>query len=265
VVLARANTTTSAPVRPTPRPLLVPVVTTGATHDQGRHTPIMVTTSGETGDRVAIVTGGSRGIGRETVRRLASSDYAVVVGYAHDQRAAESTVEEVLAGRGNAVAIRADVTDGLDVERLFAETIQTFAGVDVVIHAVHKPVGASPVAEVDLDHFDALCCATIRATFTVNREAARQVRKGGAIVNLSSTVATVALPTHGVEAVTGAAIDTLTRALALELRDRDITVNSVSLEVDKPCTPDRVAEAIAYLLSTQGHRVTGQAIHIDDQ
>ena len=71
--------------------------------------------------------------------------------------------------------------------------------------------------------------------------------------------------THGVEAAIGAFIDTLTRGLALELRDRDITVNSVSLELDKPCTPDRVAEVIAYLLSEQGHGVTGQAIHIDNQ
>jgi 3-oxoacyl-[acyl-carrier protein] reductase len=250
---------------PTLRPLSVPVVTTGATAARGRHTPIMVTASGEPGDRVAIVTGGSRGIGRETIRRLANRAYAVVVGYAHDQRAAESTVEEVLAGHGNAVAIRADVTDDLDVERLFAETTHTFAGVDVVVHAVHKPVDGNPIAEVDLDHFDALCLATIRSTFIVNRQAARQVRDGGAIVNLSSTAAGVVFPTHAVEAASGAAIDTLTRALALELHDRNIAVNSVSLKVDKPCTPGRVADVIDYLLSDEGHAVTGQVMDIEHQ
>ena len=72
--------------------------------------------------RVAIVTGGSRGIGRETVHRLADRGYAVVVNYLHDQAAAEAVVEQVLERRGNALAIRADVTDDLDVERLFAET-----------------------------------------------------------------------------------------------------------------------------------------------
>jgi 3-oxoacyl-[acyl-carrier protein] reductase len=225
----------------------------------------MVTTSCETGDHVAIVTGGSRGIGRETIRRLANDGYAVVVGYAHDQRQAESTVDEVLVRCGNAVAIRADVCDDLDVERLFAETIQTFAGVDVVVHAVHQLVAASPGAEVDLKYFDALFAATIRATFIVNREAARQVRNGGAIVNLSGSVATSALPTHGVQAATAIAIDTRTRALALELRDRKIAVNAVSFDVDKPCRPERVAEVVAYLLSEQGHTVTGQVIQMDNQ
>jgi 3-oxoacyl-[acyl-carrier protein] reductase len=223
----------------------------------------MVTTSCETGDHVAIVTGGSRGIGRETIRRLANDGYAVVVGYAHDQRAAESTVDEVLGRRGNAVAIRADVCDDLDVERMFTETIRTFAGVDVVVHVVHQFVKTEPVAEVDLEHFDAVFAATIRATFIVNRQAARQVRKGGAIVNLSSSVP--ALPTHGVQAATAVAIDTLTRTLAFELRDRNITVNAVSLDVDEPCKPESVAEVIAYLLSDQAHTVTGQVIHIDNQ
>ena len=72
--------------------------------------------------RVAIVTGGSRGVGRAIARSLAVRAYAVVVNYLHDQRAAESTVEMILADNGAAVAIRADVADELDVERLFAET-----------------------------------------------------------------------------------------------------------------------------------------------
>ena len=102
----------------------------------------MLLPSGETpGGRVAIVAGGSRGIGRGTVLRLTLSGYAVAIGYAHDQRAAESIVETVLARNGAAVAIRADVTDDLDVEMLFAETAETFGGVDVVVHAVHSPLG----------------------------------------------------------------------------------------------------------------------------
>ena len=107
--------------------------------------------------------------------------------------------------------------------------------------------------------------ATVRATLIIDREAARQLRPGGAIVNLSSTVAHSAFATHGVQAASAAAIDTLTRALALELSERDITVNAVSPEVDKPCTPDSVADVIAYLLSDQGHAITGQVIHIENQ
>jgi 3-oxoacyl-[acyl-carrier protein] reductase len=232
----------------------------------GRHSRTMLLPSGETpGGRVAIVAGGSRGIGRETVLRLTLSGYAVAVGYAHDQRAAESIVETVLARDGAAVAIRADVTDDLDVERLFAETVETFGGVDVVVHAVHSPLGATPVAEADLNEFDELCRMTFRATLIVNREAARRVGFGGAIVNLSASVPGPALPTYGVRAATTTAIYTLTRALALELRERDITVNVVALEVDKTCAPQRAADVIAYLSSDQARVITGQVICIDNR
>ena len=77
-------------------------------------------------ERVAIVTGGSRGVGREVVRKLANRGYAVVVGYIRDQGAADSIVEEVLAAGGIALTIRADVADELDVERMFAETTEAF-------------------------------------------------------------------------------------------------------------------------------------------
>ena len=214
--------------------------------------------------RVAIVTGGSRGVGRATVRRLASRGYAVVVNYLHDQRAAESTVEAVLAGNGAAVAVRADVADDLDVERLFAETIEAFGGVDVVVHAVGSRTGPTHVTEVDLDEFDALCRINTRATLIVNREAARRLRNGGAIVNLSSSAVRAALPTHGADAATTAATEVLTRMLALELRERDITVNGVSLDVDGPCAPNRIADAVAYLVSDDGHGLTGHMIRIDE-
>jgi 3-oxoacyl-[acyl-carrier protein] reductase len=86
-------------------------------------------------DRVAIVTGGSRGIGRAVGRSLARRGYAVVVGYAHDRSDADAAVDEILAAGGCAVAIRADVTDALDVERLFGEAVEAFGAVDLVVHA----------------------------------------------------------------------------------------------------------------------------------
>ena len=96
------------------------------------------------------------------------------------------------------MAVRADVTDDLDVERLFAETIAAFGGIDVVVHAVGSPVTTARVAEVDLDVFDALVRISTRATFIVNREAARHLRNGGAIVNLTSsaTMATASPATY---------------------------------------------------------------------
>ncbi len=218
--------------------------------------------NGPPAGRVAIVTGGSRGVGRATIRRLAARGYAVVVNYLHDQRAAESTVEAILADNTDAVAVRADVADDLDVQRLFAETIAAFGGIDAVVHAAGSRITATPLAEADLDEFDALVRINTRSTFIVNREAARHLRNGGAIVNLSSSAQVSSLTAHGLYAATKAATDVLTRALALELRERDITVNAVALEAHRPCAPDRVADIVAYLLSDHGHCLTGQVLEV---
>ena len=214
--------------------------------------------------RVAIVTGGSRGVGQATVNRLATCGYAVVINYLHSQRAAESAVDAVLAGGGDAVAIRADAADDLDVHRLFAETTAAFGGVDAVVHAAGSRVTATPVAKASLDEFDALMRINARSTFVVNREAARHLRSGGAIVNLSASAEGPSLRTHGLYAATRASTDVLTRALALELHERDITVNAVSLEVRRPGEPSRVADLVAYLLSDKGRRFTGHVFRAGD-
>ena len=220
--------------------------------------------NGSPAGRVAIVTGGSRGVGRATVRRLAARGYAVVVNYLHDQRAAELTVEAILTDNSDAIAVRADVADDLDVQRLFAETIAAFGGIDVVVHAAGSRITASPVTGAGLDEFDALVRINTRATFVVNREAARHLRNGGAIVNLSSSAEGSSLRTYGLYAATKAITDVLTQALALELRERDITVNAVSPAIHGPCIPDRVTDIIAYLLSDHGHRLTGQILRVGD-
>ena len=220
--------------------------------------------NGSPAGHVAIVTGGSRGVGQAAIHRLAARGYAVVVNYLHDQRAAESTVEAILAHSGDAVAVRADIADDLDVQRLFAETIAAFGGIDVVVHAAGGRIIASSVTEVDVDEFDALVRVNTRATLVVNQEAARHLRNGGAIVNLSASAEGSSLRIHGPYAATKAATDVLTRALALELQERNITVNAVSLEIDRPCAPNQVADAIAYLLSDHGHGLTGQVLRASD-
>jgi 3-oxoacyl-[acyl-carrier protein] reductase len=220
--------------------------------------------NGSPAGHVAIVTGGSRGVGQATIHRLAARGYAVVVNYLHDQRAAESTVEAILAHSGDAVAVRADIADDLDVQRLFAETIAAFGGIDVVVHAAGGRIIASSVTEVDVEEFDALVRINTRATLVVNQEAARHLRNGGSIVNLSASAEGSSLRTHGPYAATKAATDVLTRALALELQERNITVNAVSLEIDRPCAPNQVADAIAYLLSDHGHGLTGQVLRASD-
>ena len=220
--------------------------------------------NGSPAGRVAIVTGGSRGAGRAAARRLAAGGYAVAVSYLRDQRAAESAVDAILAGGGDAVAIRADTADDLDVQRLFAETIAAFGGINAVIHAAGSRTTGPGVTEAGLDEFDALARINTRATFVVSQQAARHLRDGGAIVNLTSTAAGSSLRTHGLYAATTAPADVLTRALALELGERNITVNAVSVEAGTPCAPGQVADIIAYLLSEHGHRLTGQVLRVGD-
>ena len=169
-------------------------------------------------------------------------------------------VQAVLAGNAVAVAVRADVADGLDVERLFAETIEEFGAVDVVVHAVRGRARSASLADSDPAEFEALCRINTGGTFLVNREAARRLRDGGSIVNLTSSAFDGAVPRHGVDATTSAAVEALTRVLALELHERDITVNAVALDFDRPCAPERVAEVVVSLLGN-GHVPTGTVIH----
>src|SRR4029077_3126954 len=106
--------------------------------------------NGSPAGRVAIVTGGSRGVGQAAIRCLAARGYAVVVNYLHDQRAAESIVDGILASNGTAVSFRADIADDRAVKRLFAETIAAFGGIDVVVHAAGSRITASDVTKVEL-------------------------------------------------------------------------------------------------------------------
>jgi 3-oxoacyl-[acyl-carrier protein] reductase len=191
------------------------VVNAGAKRRPEEHSSGVVDRSdGYHPGRVVIVTGGSRGVGRTAVRQLADLGYAVAVNYLHDQQEAERTVDAVIEGRGAAIAIRADVADELDVERLFAQTIETFGAIDAVVHSVRGQVVATSVAEAGLDEFDEMYRTNTRALFLVNRYAASQVREGGAIVNVFGSAATSAWPAYGVFATNSAAVEKLTQVLS---------------------------------------------------
>lgn len=177
--------------------------------------------------RVAIVTGGSRGIGRESAERLAADGQAVVIAYVSNDAEANDVVVGITAGGGSAIAVRADVADEVAVEALFTRAEDAFGGVDVVVHAAGMMI-LGPIAEFDLDVLDRMSRTNIRGTFVVNREAARRLRAGGAIINFSSSVKKVGLPTYGPYAATKGAVDAISPILARELHGRDITVNAVA-------------------------------------
>lgn len=111
---------------------------------------------------MAIVTGGSSPTGRDVARRLAAWGWAIVVVYLEHQSGAEATVSQIIAAEGTTVAVRADLTDDLDVQRLFAESIAAFGDVDVVVHT------------------------TTDSAALLYEHAARHVRRGGAIVSISA-------------------------------------------------------------------------------
>ncbi len=210
-------------------------------------------------NRVAIVTGGSRGIGRAVARKLATTDYAVVINYINRHREADAAVEEILAANGTAIAVRADVADELDVERLFCEAIEAFGGADVVVHAAARMI-LGTVVGYDLETFDALHRTNARGTFVVNKHASLQLRDGGAIVNISSSAVGLALPTYAAYAASKGAVDAITPVLAHELSARDITVNAIALDLQCPSAVADVAELVAFLVSDDGRRVNGQVI-----
>ncbi|MEV6294513.1 SDR family oxidoreductase [Streptomyces sp. NPDC051896] len=233
--------------------------------------------------RVAVVTGGSRGIGRATVSRLAAEGYAVVIGYAGNRESAEAAVKEVTAAGGSAVAVRADVADEQQVAELFGTAATRFGGVDVVVHAAGR-MHLAPIAELDLAELDAMHRTNIRGTFVVAREAARALRRGGSFVAFSTSVVGLAFPTYGAYSASKGAVEALTLVLARELRGRDVTVNTVApgptatelfldgkdedtiarLAAQPPLerlgTPADIAEVVAFLASPAGHWVNGQVV-----
>ncbi|HEV7976953.1 SDR family oxidoreductase [Amycolatopsis sp.] len=184
-------------------------------------------TSTENTARVAIVTGGSRGIGRETAERLASDGFAVVINYAGNKVAADEAVTAITGKGGQAIAVRGDVADEGDMTAVFDAARNTYGGVDVVVHAAGT-MYLAPVVDIDLDALDRMHRTNIRGTFVVDQLAAKQVRDGGAIINFSTSVVGLAIPSYAAYAATKGAVEAMTLILARELRGRGITVNAVA-------------------------------------
>ncbi|MGK5683391.1 SDR family oxidoreductase [Actinoplanes sp. URMC 104] len=236
-----------------------------------------------TDQRVAIVTGASRGIGRAVATTLAAAGQAVVVGYAGHEKAANEVVDEITAGGGRAVAVRADVADEREVAALYDTAAEAFGGVDVVVNSAGR-MTLSTVADLDLDELDAMHRTNIRGTFVVAREAARRLRPGGAIVTVSTSVVGLQFPTYGGYVASKSAVEGLTLILARELRGRDITVNTVApgptatdlffegkdeatierLAKQPPLerlgTPADIANVVAFLAGPAGRWVNGQIL-----
>ena len=177
--------------------------------------------------RVAIVTGGSGGIGRVAAERLGQDGVSVAVHYAGNQARADEVVEAITAKGGRAVAVGGDVADEEAMAAAFDAVEREFGGVDVVVHTAGLMI-LTPLVDLDLADLDRMHRTNIRGTFVVDQLAARRVRPGGAIINFSSTVVKLALPTYAAYAASKGAVDAISLVLAKELAGRDVTVNSVA-------------------------------------
>jgi len=232
---------------------------------------------------VAIVTGGSRGIGAAISERLAAEGYAVVINYAGRRDDAEALAARLTSEGGEAIALQADVADPAAVQRLFEATEARYGGVDVLVNNAGV-MNLAPVASFDDDTFDRLVAINFKGSFNAMREAARRVRDGGRIINFSSSVIGLRLENYGAYAATKAAVEALTPILARELRGRSITVNAVApgptatdlfLEgksaelidrmakmnpLERLGTPDDIASVVAFLAGPQGGWINGQVV-----
>lgn len=177
--------------------------------------------------RVALVTGGSGGIGRAVCERLAADGMAVAVAYAGNKDTAQEVVAGIEAAGGRAIAVGGDVADETHMAAAFDAVEALFGGVDVVVNTAGQMV-LGTVAEFDLAALDQMHRTNIRGTFVVSQQAARRVRAGGAIINFSTSVTRLAQPTYAAYAATKGAVEAMTLILARELRGRDVTVNAVA-------------------------------------
>jgi 3-oxoacyl-[acyl-carrier protein] reductase len=233
--------------------------------------------------RVALVTGGSGGIGRAVAERLASDGTAVGVHYAGNKARADETVAAITSAGGRAVAVGGDVADEHAMSAAFDAVEREFGGIDVVVNTAGIMI-LSPIATLDLDDLDRMYRTNIRGTFVVSQQAARRVRGGGAIVNFSTSVTRLQFPAYGAYVASKGAVEAMTLVLARELRGKDVTVNTVapgptatplflegkdettidSLSKAAPLerlgTPQDIAEAVAFLAGP-ARWINGQVLY----
>ena len=232
--------------------------------------------------KVAIVTGGSRGIGRVISETLARDGATVVVNYSKSAPAAEETVAAIRARGGNAVAIQADITKLDDVKRLYKEAQDKFGHIDIVVNNAGILPPAVPVADETEQTFDAIF-GLLKGTYFSMQEAARRVSNGGRIVNISSSTTRGWSPGYSIYAGSKSAIEQFTRSLSRELGSKGITVNAVipgltdtdmiddysaavreavakNTTLGRLGQPADIAAVVAFLASEDGRWITGQMV-----
>jgi 3-oxoacyl-[acyl-carrier protein] reductase len=239
-------------------------------------------------NKTAIVTGSSRGIGAAIAKRLAAEGFAVIVNYAGRAADADNVVQEIQKAGGKAAAVKADVSIPSEIASLFDKAEELFGGVDVLVNnaGIMQP-GLVNLVDTDDALFDRLLAINLKGTFNALRLAAKRLRRGGRIVNFSSSVIGLALPGYSVYAATKSAVETMTNIFAKELRGREITVNVVApgptatdlflngktpeqiehlskiAPLERLGQPGDIASAVSFLAGPDGAWVNGQTLRVN--
>ncbi len=234
--------------------------------------------------KAALVTGGSRGIGRAIAERLAADGAQVVLSYAVNKDAAAEVVAAIVAAGGRAHAVAADLREPDAARQLFEQAEAAAGPLDILVN--NAAVGTTGmIAETSDEDFDETMTANVRSPFILIREAARRLRDGGRIVNISTVNTVLNGPGMAAYAASKAALELLSRVAAYELGTREITVNSVSpgatdTEMFRTANPAEevhqriaeltalrrlgqpadVADVVALLVSDDARWLTGQNI-----
>ena len=233
--------------------------------------------------KVAIVTGGSRGIGRAIALRLATDGFAVTVNYAGNAAKAQETVAAIEVAGGNAIAIQGDVGNPDDVAALFEGTMRAFGRIDVVVNSAGI-MPMAPINEASLADFDKVIATNLRGAFLVLGHAAASLGEGGRIIALSTSVIAKSFPAYGPYIASKAGVEGLVHVLANELRGRGITVNAVAPgpvgtelffngktpeqiaqiaklpPLERLGTPEEIAAVVSFLAGPDGAWVNSQVL-----
>lgn len=236
-----------------------------------------------TTNKVALVTGASRGIGAAIARRLAKDGMTIVINYAGSTAEAEKLSNEIEMDGGRALSAQADVSDPRAVARMWDAAEAAFGGVDILVNNAGV-MQLAPLASSDDALLDRHIAVNLKGSFNTLREAARKLRDGGRIINFSTSVVGLNLESYSVYAATKAAIETMTAILAKEMRGRGVTVNAVAPgptatdlflngksdeliarmakmnPLERLGTPEDIAAAVAFLAGPDGGWINGQTI-----
>ncbi len=238
--------------------------------------------------KVALVTGSSKGIGAAIAERLAADGASVVINYSSSAAPAEALVKRIQAAGGKAIAIQADLSNPADIGKLISSTAKTLGRIDILVNnaGVYKFL---PLEAITVEHIDKHFNLNVKALLLTTQAAVPHFGpEGGVVINISSGVALTPAPTSAVYSGTKAAVDVITRVLAMELGPKKIRVVGVSPgvtvtegldameEMDEATQkyaisrtplgrlgkPEDIAKAVAFMASPEAGWITGETLQV---